>query len=69
MIGTLAYMSPEQIAGDSQAVDTRSDIYAMGVLLVQLLSEYLPYQGGDVPPRPASSPNSAKGDPPPIRFR
>ena len=33
LIGTVAYMSPEQLSGDQTAVDTRSDIYALGVVL------------------------------------
>jgi serine/threonine-protein kinase len=44
VLGTPAYMSPEQIAG-SQDIDTRSDIYSMGVLLYQVLAGVLPYQG------------------------
>jgi serine/threonine protein kinase len=32
LVGTLAYMSPEQISGDPGAVDTRCDVYALGVL-------------------------------------
>ncbi|TVQ52610.1 MAG: serine/threonine protein kinase [Phycisphaerales bacterium] len=42
LVGTLAYMSPEQIAGDSRAVDTRADVYALGVILYEVLSERLP---------------------------
>lgn len=42
LIGTLAYMSPEQIAGDPHAVDTRADVYALGVILYEMLSERLP---------------------------
>lgn len=43
LIGTLAYMSPEQVAGDSSSLDTRCDIYALGVLLFELLSGQLPH--------------------------
>lgn len=38
LIGTLAYMSPEQVGGRSEQVDTRADVYALGVLLYELMS-------------------------------
>jgi serine/threonine protein kinase len=44
LIGTLAYMSPEQVLGDPRALDTRSDVYALGVVLYQLLAGNLPYK-------------------------
>lgn len=43
IIGTLAYMSPEQVSGDPEDVDTRSDVYALGVILFQLLTGQMPY--------------------------
>jgi len=41
-IGTLAYMSPEQVSGPAGDIDTRCDIYAMGVILYQLLTGETP---------------------------
>ena len=43
LIGTLPYMSPEQISADPANLDTRSDVYALGVVLYELLAERLPY--------------------------
>ena len=43
IIGTLQYMSPEQCAADPADIDTRSDIYALGVILYEMLCETVPY--------------------------
>ena len=43
LIGTLQYMSPEQCEADPHDIDTRSDVYALGVVLYELLAGKLPY--------------------------
>ena len=44
LIGTLPYMSPEQVEGDSSQLDARSDVYALGVLLFEMLTGCLPHE-------------------------
>lgn len=44
-IGTPAYMPPEQVTGDSNAVGPCSDIYSLGVILYQMLTGRVPYEG------------------------
>ncbi|MCB9876727.1 MAG: protein kinase [Planctomycetes bacterium] len=43
LLGTPEYMSPEQLAGDGRAVDTRSDVYALGVMLYELIAGERPF--------------------------
>ena len=43
IVGTLNYMSPEQVRGEVGAIDSRTDVYALGVLCFELLAGHLPY--------------------------
>jgi serine/threonine-protein kinase len=62
VLGTPAYMAPEQARGSSDA-DPRSDVYAIGAVLYRMTTGHMPYEGGDAgatlarllvepPPRP-----------------
>ncbi len=75
IVGTLPYMSPEQVAGQRDRLDTRADVYALGVILYELLAGRTPHDLGgksivqaariitEEPPRPLGLVNRAyRGD-------
>lgn len=75
MIGTLPYMSPEQVAADPDQIDTRTDVYALGVVIYELLTGQLPHNlrnrpipeaarmiRDDVPPRVGAVRRELRGE-------
>jgi eukaryotic-like serine/threonine-protein kinase len=49
LLGTLNYMSPEQLSAHPSRLDGRSDVYTLGVILFELLANRLPYHLDQLP--------------------
>ncbi|MCU0684391.1 MAG: protein kinase [Polyangiaceae bacterium] len=64
VMGTLAYMAPEQARGEVRSIDRRSDIYALGVTLYELLTGQVPFRA---PTGPALLQQVFNDEPKPLR--
>lgn len=64
-VGSLPWSSPEQVSGDPGLIDIRTDVYALGVILYQLLTGRFPYNVHGSVAQVADQIRSV--DPPPIR--
>ena len=49
LVGTIGYMSPEQLSGDLASIDTRTDVYALGVIIYELIAGKPPFDVREKP--------------------
>jgi len=66
LVGTPAFMSPEQIEGDLEKIGPATDQYSLGVLLYELFTQQLPFRGSSMA---IIAQALVKEPPPPIQFR
>jgi serine/threonine protein kinase len=66
LVGTPAFMSPEQIEGDVEKIGPATDQYSLGVLLYELFTQQLPFRGSSMA---IIAQALVKEPPPPIQFR
>jgi tetratricopeptide (TPR) repeat protein len=67
ILGTLAYMSPERLERGEGGGEVAADVYALGVILYELLAGRSPFALGEVPPARAMEMLRAADPPPPSR--
>lgn len=66
VVGTIAYMSPEQLRGDADAVDTRADVFSLGLVLFEMLAGHAAFATAS---NPSVHAQLRRSDDQPIRLR
>jgi serine/threonine protein kinase len=60
LLGSIPWMSPEQARGEHRHLDTRSDVYSLGVLLFRLLTGEMPHGGSEAPASETTDPETGE---------